>query len=174
MREQILDFNMRVEKFANPMIGDSRMKDVEISFEADTKGSERIENWEGDTPKYIQVFTDAKGNAFDFVESITSTPPMIHKNDTWIKICMAKAIEKKLTPDAAAKKYGVPKETAVDFYKYIMLENSVRAIHNLHGCVNVFVANGWQCYFIFDQKKKLLCNEKFGQDNFKCPPILEN
>ena len=88
MKEQITDFTMRVEKFGNPMIGDSRMKDIEVSFEPDTKGHERIEKWEGDKPKYIQIFKDSKGNAFDFTESDSSTPAMIHKNDGWIKICL--------------------------------------------------------------------------------------
>ena len=122
---------------ANTIEGSSNMESITIHFAPDTKGYDRIEK--GDVPKYIKVFTDDHGVAFDFVEIDSSTPPMIHHDtETWLKTNIAKCIYADCTIPTAAHRLGISKETAGKYYMKVMSECSIRAVHHLYGKIRIF------------------------------------
>ena len=97
---------------------------------------------------------------------------MKHATDIWLKSNIAKCIDDRCSPAVAANRLGISKETAIKYYKIVMLEKSQRAVSFEHGSVRVFISESWGCYFIFGGKNdNLLDNPKIGAVNWKCPPL---
>lgn len=156
----------------NTIVAESGMEHKNIMFSVGTKGYDKIKARE--VPRNIIVLTNDAREPYDFVESNTETPPMLHHTESKkVKQDILDCIENKLTPQQVAVKLNISNKHANYFYKEVMIENSKRAVHSIYGRVRVFISMGWNAYFIIHPELSLvLGSEKFDSHNMKCLPLF--
>jgi len=75
--------------------------------------------------------------------------PMNHMTDAYLLRRLSHALEQGCTTELAADRLGVEKHVAVEYYKRIMIENSIRAKHYYYGFVDVYFSEAWNACLIF-------------------------
>lgn len=156
----------------NTIVAERGMKHVNIEFAVGTKGYDKIK--QSKVPKRIVVLTNDEGKAYDFIESNTDTPPMLHHTKSKeVKQDMLHCINHKMSLPQIAVKLNLSEKHTNYFYREVLVENSKRAVHNIYGRVRVFISMAYNCYFILHPELSLILGaEHFEVHNFKCLPLF--